>query len=404
MSPESGPAITLLENEDREESERHYSWWPYQYLPKPQSILSTLFPQLYQWRHIGHFGKLLALTTAPMVFLLTITLPVVEPGSDQEREEEIAYTADTTPGLRSRSQTLTEVNSQQTPLTTTNGFGPHPHTPAISRHNTDPTKDILGSENSDQPISNQRDWNRWLVILQLFTAPLFVVMIVYANLDETHNRKELLLSTLSSLVFSLLGLLLLLATTSAEREPKYRFIFCFLGFFVAIAWISSIAGEVVGVLKAIGVILDMSDAILGLTIFAVGNSLGDLVADVTIARLGYSMMALSACFGGPMLNILLGVGLGGMYMTIHQGQKKHHKHPNKPIHYVPYELEISTTLMISGITLLVTLCGLLIFVPLNGWRMDRKIGIGLIALWLVSTTGNVIIEVLGIGTEGPTTW
>jgi sodium/potassium/calcium exchanger 6 len=32
-------------------------------------------------------------------------------------------------------------------------------------------------------------------------------------------------------------------------------------------------------------------------------------------------------------------------------------------------------------------------VPLNGWRMDRKIGIGLICLWALSTTGNVIVEV-----------
>ena len=156
-------------------------------------------------------------------------------------------------------------------------------------------------------------------------------------------------------------------------------------------------------LKAIGVILNISDAILGLTIFAVGNSLGDLVADITIARMGYPKMALSACFGGPMLNILLGIGLGGMYMTIHNEQHIHHKHPNRPIHYKPYELEVSTTLIISGIALLVTLTGLLIFVPLNGWRMDRKIGIGLVALWVVATTGNVIVEVLGLGTEGATT-
>lgn len=103
-----------------------------------------------------------------------------------------------------------------------------------------------------------------------------------------------------------------------------------------------------------------------------------------------------------MLNILLGIGIGGMYMTIHKGQVKHHKHPNKPIHYQPYELQVSTTLIISGITLLVTLCGLLIFVPLNGWRMDRKIGIGLIAVWLLSTTGNVVCEVMGWGNEGLT--
>ncbi|KAK5096605.1 hypothetical protein LTS08_007478 [Lithohypha guttulata] len=400
MSPESGAGtITLLDDgHERQQELRRYNWWPYQYLPAPQVILATFFPQLYQWRDIGIIGRMIALGTAPMVFLLTVTLPVVEP-AEQEEAPEAAYTTNTTPA-RSRSQTLMNGDSIPPTLGSPNGGpGAHPHGPMISRHNTDATKGADMHEVAEQGVTNQREWNRWLVVVQLFTAPLFVVLIVFANLDETHNLKELLVLVLGSLVFSLLCLLLLLSTTSATREPKYRYILCFLGFFVAIAWISTIAGEVVGVLKAIGVILDMSDAILGLTIFAVGNSLGDLVADVTIARLGYPMMALSACFGGPMLNILLGIGLGGMYMTIHHGQHRHHKHPNKPIQYTPYELEVSTTLMFSGISLLVVLCGLLIFVPLNGWRMDRKIGIGLIVVWALSTTGNVVCEVLGVGQE-----
>jgi hypothetical protein len=37
--------------------------------------------------------------------------------------------------------------------------------------------------------------------------------------------------------------------------------------------------------QALSVILNISDSLLGLTIFAVGNSLGDLVADITVARL-----------------------------------------------------------------------------------------------------------------------
>jgi len=230
--------------------------------------------------------------------------------------------------------------------------------------------------------------------VQAFTAPFFIVTVIWANMEEDFSLKLYIRLILGSLVFSLVMLLILLATTTADREPKYRSVFCFLGFLVAIAWISTIANEVVGVLKAFGVVTGMSDAILGLTIFAMGNSVGDWVADVTVAKLGFPVMALSACFGGPMLNILLGIGLGGMYMTIHTATHHHAKHPSKPIHYKPYELEVSTTLMISGLTLLISLIGLLIFVPLNGWRMDRKIGAGLIAVWLVSTTANVIVEVI----------
>jgi len=399
MPPDSAGAAYTLDNEDLDAEVRIFSWWPYKYLPTPQTLLSTLFPTLYDWREKGVISKVIGLATAPSVFLLAITLPVVEPQEDKEDLDQA-----TIPSRRPSQSLLNLIPVTPTASSANrrpNGEStPHPHGRTISRSNTDTIK--IGRQ-GDSVTSEQREWNRWLVILQLFTAPIFIVMIFWANLDEGHDTKELLLLLLGSLTFSLIGLFLLLTFTTPTREPRYRPVLCFLGFIVAIAWISTIANEVVGVLKTLGVILDMSDAILGLTIFAVGNSLGDLVADITVAKLGYPVMALSACFGGPMLNILLGIGLGGMYMTITNGQHKHQKHPNKPIQYKPYALEVSTTLMVSGITLLVTLMGLMIVVPLNGWRMDRKIGIGLITLWTLSTIGNVVCEVLGWGTEGATT-
>jgi len=209
------------------------------------------------------------------------------------------------------------------------------------------------------------------------------------------NTRFLIKMVLYSLLGSLIAFAILIYTTTPTKPPKYRFLLCFLGFIVSISWISTIANEVVGVLKAFGVILGISDAILGLTIFAVGNSLGDLVADITVARLGYPVMALSACFGGPMLNILLGIGISGLYMTITEADKKHDKHPNKKIKYKPYEVEVSGTLMISAITLLVTLVGLLIVVPMNKWMMTRKIGWGLIILWSISTVINLAVEITG---------
>ena len=170
---------------------------------------------------------------------------------------------------------------------------------------------------------------------------------------------------------------------------------------MSIAWISTIAGEVVGVLKIIGVIFNISDAILGLTIFAIGNSGGDLVANVTVARLGLPYMAFSACFGGPMLNILLGIGLGGLYMTVSGANKRQHKHPDQPIKFKPYHVEVSATLLVSAVALLVTLIGLLVVVPLNKWKMDRRIGWGLIGLWCISTVVNLVVEVTGIGSGFP---
>jgi sodium/potassium/calcium exchanger 6 len=392
MSPESTAHLGLLPDEE-EEPMRRFSWWPYKYFPAPQVIYASLFPTLYGWREKSHIDRMLGLVTAPSVFLLAITLPVVEPKEDSVPDPDPALL---TPagGNHSRSNSHVVGTPGTIPKSGSSDGPPHPHGTGISRQMSDYAK---SPNHGVDEVHGPKDWNRWLLFVQVFTAPFFVVTIGWANMDDDLNTTLYLKMVLGSLVFSLVLLLVLLSLTRPDREPKYRPLFCFLGFAVAIGWISTIANEVVGVLKAFGVILGMSDAILGLTIFAVGNSCGDLVADITVAKLGYPVMALSACFGGPMLNILLGIGIGGLYMTVNKASQKHAKHPHRPIKYKPYEIEVSTTLVISGVTLLVTLIGLLIVVPLNGWKMDRKIGFGLILLWSLSTVGNIIVELLGYG-------
>ncbi|CAK7233458.1 hypothetical protein SCUCBS95973_008601 [Sporothrix curviconia] len=240
-------------------------------------------------------------------------------------------------------------------------------------------------------------WNRWLVAVQVVAGPLFTVFVVWANMAEDleRPRRDLVVMVLASLVASCIMLAVLLSTTTAQRRPDYHSSLCFLGFVISVAWISTVAGEVVGVLKAFGVIVGISEAILGLTIFAVGNSLGDLVADITVARLGYPVMALAACFGGPMLNILLGVGIGGAWMTVKAARDRSDKHPDQPLHYEPYAIQVGSSLLVSAVTVLVTLVFLLIAVPANRWVMSRKIGLALIGMWTVSTIINVVLEVVG---------
>jgi sodium/potassium/calcium exchanger 6 len=239
-----------------------------------------------------------------------------------------------------------------------------------------------------------REWYLWLVYIQLFMGPQFIALIGWTTIDDDLTARTFLLLSLGGLVFSLicLGALVISIrrTRSALGHPprSWRPILALLGFVVAIFWIAIIATEVVSLLKTLGVILNISDSLLGLTVFAVGNSLGDLVANITVARLGYPVMALSACFGGPMLNILLGIGLGGLYMTLHNKGSQ-----TIATSDVTYDIAVSKVLIISGATLLATLIGLLIVIPLNKWRMDRKVGCGLIALWCVTTLGNVIAEI-----------
>jgi sodium/potassium/calcium exchanger 6 len=418
-------------SQDLDDHEKFIKWWPYRYLPTPYTIASALFPTLYAWRTKTWWDKIIALISAPTIFIFAITLPVVDTENQDEEEGDLSQdpNAISRPRIRTRSSTgpvlvpespslepesewhryrrATENHSHRPQSPRIRGFSGHStaavavsveshtvHPNSPPRPSKQDSNGNLSVAQDTQIIPPDQDWNRWLVVVQIFTAPLFVFLIVWANSESSGQR--LVQYVLYSLLGSCLGLVVLLATTTPLKPPKYRFLLCFLGFVVSIAWISTIANEVVGVLKAFGVILGISDAILGLTIFAVGNSLGDLVADITVANLGYPVMALSACFGGPMLNILLGIGLSGMYMTITEANHKHTKHPGKQIKYKPYQIDVSGTLMISAITLLVTLIGLLIAVPMNKWVMSRRIGWGLITLWCVSTAVNLGVEISGV--------
>lgn len=107
----------------------------------------------------------------------------------------------------------------------------------------------------------------------------------------------------------------------------------------------------------------------------------------------------AACFGGPLLNILLGIGIGGLVMVIRGANDRHARHPDRPLKYKPYRIRVGGTLIVSAITLLITLVVLLIVVPANRWVMSRRIGFGLIGIWVIGTVLNLIIEITGFWKE-----
>lgn len=437
LSSLASPESIAADDSAEQERPRRPDWlariWPYRILPPPGVMISTLFPTIYHWHEKTWWEKCLGIVAAPSVFCLTITLPVVE--SEKELNDSVSehphkdFSWDS-----ARSKSIPALLTPATP-----GSGgikgvtpewmddpdtPHPHSMetagvtgmgnsasiavgAEEHYRTNDGMHVPRLTSEPQAMDQSHldevqeappePWNRWLTLIQLFTAPIFIVLSIYLQAPDGLPMSWLVRAIFICLPISIGLLVLMLLTTTPTRRPEpYRIILSLAGFVVAIAWISAIASQVVGALKALAVILNMSHAIMGLTIFAVGNSLGDLVADVTVAKLGYPVMALSACFGGPMLNILLGVGLSGSYILIKGAERRHEKHPTKGIKFHSYHMDVSKTLIVSGITLLITLLGLLIAVPMNNWVLSRKIGWALIALWTLSTIFNVVIEVTGI--------
>jgi sodium/potassium/calcium exchanger 6 len=411
-----------------EEGEKPLRWWPYKVLPPPSIILRTLFPTVVRWHDRSLWGKCVGISAMPSVFLLTLTLPVVP--VDEMCGKDDPNPLDTSMHWQGKPHAQADSHGPKSPDHPFKGAPVAPLIQVEERGTSDVTAEHLESTSGRAPPGgatlttldialqhesptarlpaphyeeheSPRVWNRWLLIIQLFLAPQFILLAIYLQAPTDLEPRWVLRSSLICLVVSLVLLIPLLLTTTPTHKPRvYHTILSNVGFIVSVAWISTVASQVVDSLKALAVICNMSHAIMGLTIFAVGNSLGDLVANVTLAQLGRPVMALSACFGGPLLNILLGIGLSGSYILISGAERRHEKHPEKHLRFKTFHIEVERTLIISGFTLLLTLVGLMIAVPLNKFQIGKRIGWCLIALWTISTVINVAIEVAGLNSSG----
>uniref|UniRef100_A0A8C2QHE2 Mitochondrial sodium/calcium exchanger protein n=1 Tax=Cricetulus griseus TaxID=10029 RepID=A0A8C2QHE2_CRIGR len=160
------------------------------------------------------------------------------------------------------------------------------------------------------PDKDDRNWKRPLNCLQLVISPLVLVLTLQSGVYGIYEIGGLLpVWAVVVIVGTALASVTFFATSNRE-PPRLHWLFAFLGFLTSALWINAAATEVVNILRSLGVVFRLSNTVLGLTLLAWGNSIGDAFSDFTLARQGYPRMAFSACFGGIIFNILVGVGLG----------------------------------------------------------------------------------------------
>ncbi|KAI3614599.1 hypothetical protein CBS9595_003870 [Malassezia furfur] len=169
------------------------------------------------------------------------------------------------------------------------------------------------------------------------------------------------------------------ADTSAQLQ-RCALLRSAAGFGVGLLWIVVSVDQVLALLHALGYVCGWSEAMLGLTLFALGNSLGDMVTNLSVARLGHPLMALSACFASPLTNLLLGIGASTTWTRL-----------VRPAHG-PFVFARSATLVLSSYTLLAMLVSLLVVLPLHGFRTNRTLGGVFLLTYAVVMATNVYLE------------
>lgn len=220
-------------------------------------------------------------------------------------------------------------------------------------------------------------WCKPLNVLHIFLCPVFVCFGGGLS-GNTIGEQEYPLWALIMCV-GIVGAAIVAAITDPYTPPKYHAAYGYLGFAVSVAWIYVIANEIVNVLQTIGFLVGLSDAILGLTVLAWGNSIGDFVSNLTVAKQGFPRMAVGACYGGPALNILLGIGIACSFKTATTGES--------------YKIPKALGLEVSGGFLLASLLSALTIVPLSGFYIGKKFGAWLLTLYLASMVTGIYIEV-----------
>lgn len=225
---------------------------------------------------------------------------------------------------------------------------------------------------------NHRDnWCRLLNCLHCITGPIWLCF-VSGCFSVKIGSGQFPLPAL----FALIGLavsILVFLTSKFHKPPIYHWVFSILGFVVAGSWTYLLASEVVSLLKGVGILINLSDAILGLTVLAWGNSLGDLVSNVSMARQGFPKMGISACFGGPLLNLLLGIGIPYTILL-----------PELPDKSITIEYTRMFTLLI--VTLIIVLMVTFTVFVTTGFRSFKLHGITLIVIYFGYLTIAICLE------------
>ncbi|XP_023211898.1 mitochondrial sodium/calcium exchanger protein-like isoform X2 [Centruroides sculpturatus] len=225
----------------------------------------------------------------------------------------------------------------------------------------------------DEDPSN--NWNKPLAIMHCIVGPVFVAF--------ASKRGLVLIGGVFPVVgivaiVSIILAFVVIFTSKKEEPPKYYAIFSYLGFAVSVTWIYCIAKEIVSLLKALGIVFGLSDAILGLTVLAWGNSIGDFISNTSVAKQGYPRMGISACYGGPLLNLLLGVGIPYTISIVRGG------HP----------IELKYTSLVS--LLYGTLCFSLVLTMLTmtalKFQVKRWYGFILITIYVIFLVAAILLE------------
>ncbi|XP_010549708.1 PREDICTED: cation/calcium exchanger 1 [Tarenaya hassleriana] len=219
------------------------------------------------------------------------------------------------------------------------------------------------------PIVGEERWSRPCAVASTALAPVLLTELYSSMNSRSRNINLYVISGSIGLVF---GIIAFLTTERAKPPKKFSLVWLLGGFTMSVTWTYIVAQELVALLVSLGNIFGISPSVLGLTVLAWGNSLGDLIANVTVAMHGGmdgAQVALSGCYAGPLFNTVIGLGVPLVMSSLAEYPRA-------------YTMPKDDTLLETLGFLMVGLLWAVVIVPKKKMRLDKLVGGGLVAIYL----------------------
>ncbi|XP_062004688.1 cation/calcium exchanger 1 [Rosa rugosa] len=224
------------------------------------------------------------------------------------------------------------------------------------------------------PVVSEENWSKPFAVISVTLAPMSLAALFNTHAENVGSRTKLVAYITAAITGLVFGNLAYLSTKKSGPPNNNKYLFPWLvgGFVMSVAWTYLTAEELVCLLESYGNILGISPSILGLTILAWGNSLGDLIANVAMAVNGGAdgaQIAITGCYAGPMFNTLVGLG----FSLVLSAWKEY---PSSYVIVIDRSLYETVAFLMAG------LLWALVMLPNKNMKLDRYMGSGLIAIYL----------------------
>ncbi|KAG2405409.1 hypothetical protein LR48_Vigan03g198500 [Vigna angularis] len=222
------------------------------------------------------------------------------------------------------------------------------------------------------PVVSEEKWSKPFAVISVTLAPVLLAVLFNTQGENVASRSSLVTYIVAALIGIVLGNMACVTTDRCSPPTKSLFPWLAGGFAMSVTWTYIIAAELVSVLVSIGSIIGVSPSVLGLTVLAWGNSLGDFIANGAMALNGGAdgvQMAISGCYAGPMFNTLMGLGLPLVLSALSD-------HPD------PYVIPKDPSLYETILFLMGGLLWALVILPKKSMRLDKSLGVGLLSVYL----------------------